>query len=54
MTKHSEKTEPSNSTKPVCLLHNSNIQKNLYKNRIFRKLLYARKEKIYPTIICIG
>ena len=40
--------------KPLCLLHNSNIQKNLYKNRIFRKLFYARKEKIYPTIICIG
>ena len=29
----------------MCLLHNSNIQINLYKNWIFRKLMYARQEE---------
>ena len=38
----------------MCLLHNSNIQINLYKNGIFRKFKYARKEEFYATIICFG
>ena len=38
----------------MCLLHNSNIQINLYKNGIFRKLMYARKEEFYAPIICFG
>ena len=28
--------------------------KNLYKNGIFRKFKYARKEEFYTTIICFG
>ena len=28
--------------------------KNLYKNSIFRKLMYARKEEFYAPIICFG
>ncbi len=28
--------------------------KNLYKNEIFRKLMHARKEEFYATIICFG
>ena len=28
--------------------------KNLYKNGIFRKFMYARKEEFYTTIICFG
>ena len=28
--------------------------KNLYKNGIFRKFKYARKEEFYATIICFG
>ena len=28
--------------------------KNLYKNWIFRKFKYARKEEFYATIICFG
>ena len=28
--------------------------KNLYKNWIFRKFKYARKEKFYAPVICFG
>ena len=28
--------------------------KNLYKNWIFRKFMYARKEEFYAPIICFG
>ena len=51
---YTQRTFKTAIAKPVCLLHNSNIQINLYKNGIFRKFKYARKEESYATIICFG
>ena len=47
-----------NSFNPLCKTHVLVAQlkytKNLYKNWIFRKFKYARKEEFYATIICFG
>ena len=37
-----------------CACCTTQIYKYLHKNRIFCKFIHARKEKFYPTIICIG
>ena len=37
-----------------CACCTTQIYKNLYKNWIFRKFKYARKEEFYATIICFG
>ena len=37
-----------------CACCTTQIYKNLYKNLIFRKFKYARKEEFYATIICFG
>jgi hypothetical protein len=37
-----------------CACCTTQIYKNLYKNGIFRKFMYARKEEFYTTIICFG
>ena len=38
----------------LCACCTTQIYKNLYKNWIFRKFKYARKEEFYATIICFG
>ena len=37
-----------------CACCTTQIYKNLYKNWIFRKFKYARKEEFYAPIICFG
>ena len=37
-----------------CACCTTQIYKNLYKNWIFRKFKYERKEEFYATIICFG
>ena len=38
----------------ACACCTTQIYKNLYKNWIFRKFKYARKEEFYAPIICFG
>ena len=40
--------------KTLVLVAQLKYTKNLYKNSIFRKFKYARKEEFYATIICFG
>ena len=41
-------------TEILCACCTTQIYKNLYKNWIFRKFMYARKEEFYAPIICFG
>ena len=41
-------------TQNHCACCTTQIYKNLYKNWIFRKFKYARKEEFYAPIICFG
>ena len=40
--------------KTAVLVAQLKYTKNLYKNWIFRKFKYARKEKFHAPVICIG
>ena len=40
--------------KTAVLVAQLKYTKNLYKNWIFRKFMYARKEEFYSPIICFG
>ena len=57
--KFNRRTELEFTTEPAifancCACCTTQIYKNLYKNWIFRKFKYARKEEFYAPIICFG